>query len=89
MWTPEDRAIVHAITIERAERCPDCNLHPDQWKDEPHLWQVGGRICIPCEKRQLAMRDDARDTKQLGMLYWLERVDPNTPPTIPKNISLS
>lgn len=52
----EDRSIVVAVTMDRAERCSGCGLTTAEFEEDPTAYEAAQVVCPWC-----AMKDRARD----------------------------
>lgn len=58
-WSMEDRSIVVAVTMDKAERCSGCGLTAQDFEDDPLAYEAVQVVCPWC-----AMKDRARDAEE-------------------------
>lgn len=56
-WSPEDRARVSAVVLERAERCQMCGTAQWEWEDDLNAYAPVYHTCHGCRLKE-AMAED-------------------------------
>ena len=62
-WSPEDRAKVTAVAMERSEQCPSCGTSPWEWNEDPDAYEAMHLTCIGCMRREILSADDTPTSK--------------------------
>lgn len=62
-WTNTDRAIVTAVTTEKADRCSMCGTSPWEWDADPYAYDPVYVTCPGCQRKELLADDDTPRAK--------------------------
>lgn len=58
-WTPEDRAKVLAVRLERSVKCQRCGTSDWEWAADAHAYTPIAVRCIGCHLTEVARKDVA------------------------------
>jgi hypothetical protein len=57
-WSNTDRAIVTAVTMEKADRCSMCGTAPWEWEADPYAYDPIYVTCPGCQRKEALADDD-------------------------------
>jgi hypothetical protein len=62
-WSPEDRAKVAAVALEKSSACPSCGTQPYEWDEDPDAYVAINITCPGCMRREIMQEDDTPKVK--------------------------
>jgi hypothetical protein len=57
-WDASDRALVSAVTLERADKCQSCGTSGWEWAEDPYAYDPVLVTCPGCQRKEILAADD-------------------------------
>lgn len=65
-WRPEDRSLIVACLLEKAEQCAMCGSADWEWEEDPDAYRALHMTCLGCAAKDRARSSEDTDTSTPG-----------------------